>query len=55
MIELIYTGKCKDCEYAELTVDCYEDGLGHMMHDVRCVHDEACNRIEELMIKEKPE
>ena len=55
MIGLIFTGKCKDCEHADLDIECYESGLGQMRYEVRCKHDEACNRIEELMIKEEPE
>ena len=50
MIELIYTGKCKDCGNADLVIDSYETGLGETHHTVRCIHNDACERMEDRTI-----
>lgn len=50
MIGLIFTGKCKDCDSADLFIDCFETGLGETHHTVRCIHNDACERMEDRTI-----
>lgn len=50
MINLTYTGMCKDCKHADLELNCLEyTGFDGVTKDwtVRCVHARACESMEE--------
>lgn len=48
MIEVHYTGKCENCNCVELVLDRYETGFGEVHYDLRCIHREACDRLEKM-------
>ena len=47
-VELRFTGKCKDCDCAELELIEVPAYLGKILWEVQCRHDKACDRMEEL-------
>lgn len=51
MIQLLFEGICKDCDSADLVIDSYETGLGEKYHTVRCIHNDACERMEDRTIE----
>jgi len=55
MIELNFKGMCEDCKCADLEVNSiYAETIGgskNKIWRVRCIHEEACNRIEDITIK----
>lgn len=48
MIEVRYTGKCENCNLVELVLDRYETEPGEAYYDLRCIHREACDRLEKM-------
>lgn len=48
MIKLVFTGKCKDCNQADLYVDKVDMLDGQTEYIVRCDHDGACERMKEM-------
>lgn len=56
MIDLKFSGMCKDCVCADLEVICTEledfqdDGIKKHW-EVRCIHSTACNKMEDKTIK----
>ena len=46
MIGLQFTGKCKDCEYADLELIDYATSDGGKYWMVRCIHEAACCRMQ---------
>lgn len=49
MIELVMTGICENCDKAELYLwDSDQSAFTHNWH-VTCKHEDACNRVEELI------
>ena len=55
MIKLELTGKCKDCAEAELELLDLETFGGGADWRVRCIHEGACERIEQMMEEEVSE
>lgn len=53
MISLVFEGKCKDCNHADLHVDRVDfvDALNKYScaYTVRCDHEGACNRMISVM------
>ena len=53
MIELNFKGMCKDCKCADLEVDSiYAETIGGSEYKtwrVRCIHENACYRMEDYM------
>ena len=60
MIELNFTGKCKDCECADLKLENISLvsylGLGvKKQWEVRCIHNDACERMKHKVVEEVSE
>ena len=55
MIELNFKGMCKDCKCADLEVDnIYVETIGGSKYktwSVRCIHEDACHRIDDVTIE----
>lgn len=50
MIDINFTGMCKDCKHADLVLDCreYQGFDGDIKYwTVRCIHADACDAMEE--------
>ena len=47
MIDLVMTGKCKDCPVADLEIEDQETYLGSSW-TVKCIHEDACDRVEQM-------
>lgn len=50
MIEIVMTGMCEGCKYAELVLDVYRADSDENYWSVRCTHENACNRTEDKTI-----
>ena len=54
MIHLEYTGKCENCDCADLELECMEcaDFVNRRKEwSVRCIHNDACERMEDKTIE----
>ena len=55
MIDINYTGMCENCKCADLELDCIEyvnaQGGRRKEWTVRCIHDHACDAMEDRMIE----
>ena len=49
MIHLEYTGKCENCDCADLKLEYteYADFFNRGEWSVRCIHEDACERMED--------
>ena len=51
MIKLVYEGKCKECPVSELEVDHVESFEFGNYWVVRCVHEKACDRMVDKVLR----
>ena len=58
MIEIKMSGLCEDCEKADLTLDCMEfSNLYETKKEwyIKCIHNEACERMYDQTMREVTE
>ena len=53
MIELVFTGGCEGCNQADVEVEKIDTFYGESEYLVRCIHENACERIREMQGRTK--
>lgn len=52
MIEIVMTGTCYDCPYADLELDKMEfenfEGMSENVWTIQCIHEGACERMKRI-------